>query len=99
MASAPGKVLIAGGYLVLERPNAGLVLSTTARFYAVVRPLRDSLPADSWTWVSAFQLRPSPPPQHPAPLCHPAGLNSYTVFSRSSPWVLCTDARHGRTSK
>jgi len=52
VASAPGKVLIAGGYLVLERPNAGLVLSTTARFYAVVRPLRDSLPADSWAWVS-----------------------------------------------
>ncbi|AQL08004.1 phosphomevalonate kinase isoform X2 [Zea mays] len=51
VASAPGKVLIAGGYLVLERPNAGLVLSTTARFYAVVRPLRDSLPADSWTWA------------------------------------------------
>ena len=52
VASAPGKVLIAGGYLVLERPNAGLVLSTTARFYAVVRPLRDSLPDDSWAWVS-----------------------------------------------
>ncbi|XP_066388397.1 phosphomevalonate kinase, peroxisomal-like [Miscanthus floridulus] len=52
VASAPGKVLIAGGYLVLERPNAGLVLGTTARFYAVVRPLRDSLPADSWAWAS-----------------------------------------------
>ncbi|PUZ41893.1 hypothetical protein GQ55_9G540200 [Panicum hallii var. hallii] len=51
VASAPGKVLIAGGYLVLERPNAGLVLSTTARFYAVVRPFRDSLPADSWAWA------------------------------------------------
>ncbi|CAL4921791.1 unnamed protein product [Urochloa decumbens] len=51
VASAPGKVLIAGGYLVLERPNAGLVLSTTARFYAVVRPLIDSLPADSWAWA------------------------------------------------
>ncbi|NP_001355169.1 phosphomevalonate kinase [Zea mays] len=51
VASAPGKVLIAGGYLVLERPNAGLVLSTTARFYAVVRPLRDSLPADAWAWA------------------------------------------------
>lgn len=51
VASAPGKVLIAGGYLVLERPNAGLVLSTTARFYAVVRPLRVDLPADSWAWA------------------------------------------------
>lgn len=30
--SAPGKVLITGGYLVLEKPNAGIVLATTARF-------------------------------------------------------------------
>lgn len=51
-ASAPGKVLVAGGYLVLERPNAGLVLSTSARFYAIVRPLRDELSHDSWAWVS-----------------------------------------------
>ncbi|KAJ1297927.1 hypothetical protein BS78_01G415800 [Paspalum vaginatum] len=51
VASAPGKVLIAGGYLVLERPNAGLVLSTTARFYAVVHPLRVELPADLWAWA------------------------------------------------
>ena len=52
VASAPGKVLVAGGYLVLERPNAGLVLSTSARFYAIVRPLRDELSHDSWAWVS-----------------------------------------------
>ncbi|GJN08446.1 hypothetical protein PR202_ga26365 [Eleusine coracana subsp. coracana] len=57
VASAPGKVLISGGYLVLERPNAGLVLSTTARFYAVVRPLRDSVAPDSWAWVSPPQPR------------------------------------------
>jgi hypothetical protein len=30
--SAPGKVLITGGYLVLERPHAGVILGTTARF-------------------------------------------------------------------
>lgn len=39
VASAPGKVLMTGGYLVLERPNAGIVLSTNARFYAIVKPL------------------------------------------------------------
>ncbi|GAV74565.1 GHMP_kinases_N domain-containing protein [Cephalotus follicularis] len=33
VASAPGKVLMTGGYLILERPNAGIVLSTNARFY------------------------------------------------------------------
>lgn len=32
--SAPGKVLITGGYLVLNQQYAGLVLASTARFYA-----------------------------------------------------------------
>ncbi|KAJ0609083.1 putative phosphomevalonate kinase [Helianthus annuus] len=50
VASAPGKVLITGGYLVLERPNAGIVLSTNARFYAIVKPLYDELRPDSWAW-------------------------------------------------
>ncbi|KAD2804056.1 hypothetical protein E3N88_37433 [Mikania micrantha] len=48
IASAPGKVLITGGYLILERPNAGIVLSTNARFYAIVKPLYDELRPDSW---------------------------------------------------
>ncbi|PWA41879.1 phosphomevalonate kinase [Artemisia annua] len=47
VASAPGKVLMAGGYLVLERPNAGIVLSTNARFYAILKPLYDPLESDS----------------------------------------------------
>lgn len=51
VASAPGKVLITGGYLILERPNAGIVLSTTARFYAIVRPLRQEIKPDSWAWA------------------------------------------------
>ncbi|KAI7908196.1 ribosomal protein S5 domain 2-type protein [Cokeromyces recurvatus] len=38
VASAPGKVLIAGGYLVLEQAFTGLVVGTTARFYTVIRP-------------------------------------------------------------
>lgn len=32
--SAPGKVLITGGYLVLDPKHAGLVLASSARFYA-----------------------------------------------------------------
>lgn len=35
--SAPGKVLIAGGYLVLDPAYPGLVISTSSRFYTVVR--------------------------------------------------------------
>ncbi|CAN0295089.1 unnamed protein product, partial [Discosporangium mesarthrocarpum] len=35
--SAPGKVLVAGGYLVLERPNIGVVLAATSRFHTSVK--------------------------------------------------------------
>ncbi|KAJ3216641.1 phosphomevalonate kinase [Dinochytrium kinnereticum] len=34
--SAPGKVLVTGGYLVLDREFSGLVVSTNARFYTTV---------------------------------------------------------------
>ncbi|XP_028103915.1 phosphomevalonate kinase, peroxisomal [Camellia sinensis] len=51
VASAPGKVLMTGGYLVLERPNAGIVLSTNARFYAIVKPFYEEIKPDSWAWA------------------------------------------------
>jgi len=35
--SAPGKVLIAGGYLVLDPAYSGVVVSTSSRFYTAVR--------------------------------------------------------------
>ncbi|XP_039069243.1 phosphomevalonate kinase, peroxisomal-like [Hibiscus syriacus] len=38
VASAPGKVLLTGGYLILERPNAGIVLSTKRTFRASTYP-------------------------------------------------------------
>ncbi|KAF9566205.1 phosphomevalonate kinase [Mortierella alpina] len=38
IVSAPGKVLLAGGYLVLDRAFSGLVVATDARFYTLVRP-------------------------------------------------------------
>jgi phosphomevalonate kinase len=34
--SAPGKVLIAGGYLVLDQKYSGLVVAATSRFYAAI---------------------------------------------------------------
>ncbi|KAJ2003478.1 phosphomevalonate kinase [Coemansia thaxteri] len=37
LASAPGKVLVAGGYLVLERAYSGLVVGTDACLYAAVQ--------------------------------------------------------------
>jgi phosphomevalonate kinase len=36
VASAPGKVLLAGGYLILDRPHAGTVVALDARFYSGV---------------------------------------------------------------
>ncbi|XP_057830944.2 phosphomevalonate kinase, peroxisomal isoform X1 [Cryptomeria japonica] len=51
VASAPGKVLITGAYLILEKPNPGVVLTTTARFYAIVKPLHDSIDTGSWAWL------------------------------------------------
>lgn len=39
VVSAPGKVLMAGGYLVLDRENEGLVVATSARFYCCVTDL------------------------------------------------------------
>ncbi|CAL9217032.1 unnamed protein product [Arabidopsis halleri] len=50
VASAPGKVLMTGGYLVLDKPNAGLVLSTNARFYAIVKPINEEVKPESWAW-------------------------------------------------
>ena len=43
-ASAPGKVLLSGGYLILDQPYSGLVLSTSARFFASAVALRDDGP-------------------------------------------------------
>ncbi|KAL2525275.1 GHMP kinase family protein [Abeliophyllum distichum] len=60
VASAPGKVLMTGGYLVLERPNAGIVLSTNARFYAIVKPLYEEVKPESWAWVWADVKLTSP---------------------------------------
>lgn len=47
IVSAPGKVLVAGGYLVLDRQYTGLVVATSSRFYCI---------------VSSPHSRPSSPP-------------------------------------
>lgn len=39
--SCPGKILIAGGYLVLERPNIGVTIATTARFFTTIKRMND----------------------------------------------------------
>jgi phosphomevalonate kinase len=42
IVSAPGKVLITGGYLILESTYSGLVIATDSRFYTIVRRIRES---------------------------------------------------------
>ncbi|KAI5081909.1 hypothetical protein GOP47_0001652 [Adiantum capillus-veneris] len=50
VASAPGKVLLTGAYLILEQPSAGLVLSTSARFFAITKPVHPGVDDASWAW-------------------------------------------------
>lgn len=44
--SAPGKVLLAGGYLVLESPHVGLVMAADKRFYSTVVVSDDATPSN-----------------------------------------------------
>ena len=37
IVSAPGKVLLTGGYLVLDPAHSGLVIATSSRFYCIIR--------------------------------------------------------------
>jgi phosphomevalonate kinase len=59
IVSAPGKVLLAGGYLVLDRQYTGLVVATSSRFFCAVRDGGDAgrvsvragqFPADASVW-------------------------------------------------
>jgi len=59
VVSAPGKVLIAGGYLVLDPAYPGLVISTTSKFYTVIRPLK---PGSAASTATAAAAAPGPPP-------------------------------------
>ncbi|KAF8973271.1 ribosomal protein S5 domain 2-type protein [Flammula alnicola] len=66
--SAPGKVLVAGGYLVLDPAYSGIVVSTSSRFYTIIRD-EPSLKADTLrvrspqfldaTWSYSAVLEPS----------------------------------------
>jgi phosphomevalonate kinase len=49
VVSAPGKVLLAGGYLVLDRKYQGLVFGLDARIHVCVRVEGGSETEASWT--------------------------------------------------
>eukprot|EP00282_Hemiselmis_andersenii_P021868 CAMPEP_0172027206 /NCGR_PEP_ID=MMETSP1041-20130122/16873_1 /TAXON_ID=464988 /ORGANISM="Hemiselmis andersenii, Strain CCMP439" /LENGTH=94 /DNA_ID=CAMNT_0012683085 /DNA_START=37 /DNA_END=317 /DNA_ORIENTATION=- len=42
VCSAPGKVMVAGGYVVLERPNPALIAAVSARVYTCVSDISSS---------------------------------------------------------
>ena len=48
VCSAPGKVLLAGGYLVLDRAHTGLVFGLDARIHVVVQHLPENQELSSY---------------------------------------------------
>lgn len=58
-ASAPGKVLICGGYLVVEAPNIGLSLGVSARFTTRVTESSDVSGEKCFITVNSPQFRTS----------------------------------------
>ncbi|WVQ77613.1 phosphomevalonate kinase [Cryptococcus sp. DSM 104548] len=70
--SSPGKVLVAGGYLVLDRAYSGLVVATSSRFYSTVI----SSPSDSQNATISVRAGQFPKEQ---------STWEYRLSSRSSP--------------
>ena len=66
-ASAPGKVLVAGGYLVLIRPNVGIVVGMSARFTSTVKGLPCNATAHTTMRIHSFYVSDLPPPSPPPP--------------------------------
>ncbi|KAG1234680.1 hypothetical protein G6F68_018968 [Rhizopus microsporus] len=71
ITSAPGKVLVTGGYLVLEQAFWGCVVSTSSRFYTIIqaqsKPNHISVHSPQfeqadWTYVVTddFKLKANP---------------------------------------
>lgn len=54
VVSCPGKVLLAGGYLVLSPLHTGFVVATPSRFYTVVQEV--ATPAGQQEHKDAFDI-------------------------------------------
>lgn len=64
VVSAPGKVLLAGGYLILDPKYSGIVVSTSSRFYSVVSlaPTPGAITVNSPQFTNAvwrYSVRPN----------------------------------------
>jgi phosphomevalonate kinase len=77
--SAPGKVLVAGGYLVLETPNMGITIAATSRFYSTIVVLKSSKkPAATGTCLNILVDSPQFYTQYEYAFC--VDTDSLTVF-------------------
>ncbi|KAG1770440.1 ribosomal protein S5 domain 2-type protein [Suillus occidentalis] len=54
IVSAPGKVLAAGGYLVLDQQYPGVVISTSSRFYTVIQASSGSANQIVWRYTVTY---------------------------------------------
>jgi len=69
VVSAPGKVLLAGGYLVLDPAYSGVVVSTSSRFYTVITQAKTNriivrspqFVNASWSYTWSISQATSPP--------------------------------------
>lgn len=59
--SCPGKVLIAGGYLVLEPENGGIVVATASRFYTVVRDAASPKASSAASSTAQYRIKVNSP--------------------------------------
>jgi mevalonate kinase len=67
--SAPGKVLLAGGYLVLDPTYSGVVVSTSSRFYTVISRAKSNCIVvrspqfinATWSYMWSISRTASPP--------------------------------------
>jgi phosphomevalonate kinase len=94
-ASASGKVLITGGYLILEQPYHGITMSMSARFHASVISRDTSSSELDVNLQEAVPLIVHAPQRHPTPLVYGFSQTSHSIMeinaeSKSNPFVLLT---------
>lgn len=77
VVSASGKVLIAGGYLVLDPKYSGVVVSTSSRFYTAVRP----------GWAGANQISVRSPQFKEAAWRYTVSVGDEVEVSQSAEYV------------
>jgi phosphomevalonate kinase len=57
IVSAPGKVLLAGGYLVLDPDYTGTVIATSSRFYTCISTVNKATSSSSSSSTSHIEVR------------------------------------------